>query len=222
MCSVSPALLKPVPGLIEWFSYLDTHGGRNKNGVVYSQFGPVLRAKGFSRLNHLSCKYIQLSDLEDWLGIEVGMAIDIFEYAEEDLEAARAGTLVLPSFEALDDLSVIQPHGRAKTFMFTQTSPIDVPILETDKHFGSSVRGFMAKYDLDPSTGGGMHMWRGKWNPTVLRIYRDLLTLQNRATGYDQGMRVGGIKCSDSAGGVIEGWILQTSSIDTYHKIGNP
>ncbi|KAI9572026.1 hypothetical protein HD554DRAFT_2168276 [Boletus coccyginus] len=103
MHSVSPTLLKPVPGLIKWFSYLDTHGGRNKNGVIYSQFGPVLRAKGFSHLNHLSHKYIQLSDLEDWVGIEVGTAIDIFEYAEEDLEAARAGTLVLPSFEALDE-----------------------------------------------------------------------------------------------------------------------
>ncbi|KAI9572444.1 hypothetical protein HD554DRAFT_2036032 [Boletus coccyginus] len=199
--------------LIEWFSYLDTHGGRNKNGVVYSQFGPVLRAKGFSHLNHLSHKYIQLSDLEDWLGIEVGTVIDIFEYAEEDLEAARAGTLVLPSFKALDDTD----HRTLK-----RTSPIDVPILETDKHFDSSVRGFMAKYDLDPFTGGGMHMWRGKWNPTISRIYRNLLTLQNRATRYDQGMRVGGIKCSDSAGGVIEGWILQMSSIDTYHKISDP
>ncbi|KAG6378225.1 hypothetical protein JVT61DRAFT_13924 [Boletus reticuloceps] len=96
--SVSPALLKPVPELIEWFSYLDTHGGRNQDGIVYSQFGPVLKAKGFYRLNHISRKYIQLSDLQEWLGVEVGTAINIFEYAEEDLEAARAGTLVLPTF----------------------------------------------------------------------------------------------------------------------------
>ena len=95
--SISPALLKPVPELIEWFPYLDMHGGRNQDGIVYSQFGPILRAKGFYRLNHLSRKYIQLSDLQEWLGIEVGTAINIFEYAEEDLEAARAGTLVLPS-----------------------------------------------------------------------------------------------------------------------------
>ncbi|KAI9566566.1 hypothetical protein HD554DRAFT_2274127 [Boletus coccyginus] len=103
--SVSPApgLLKPVPDLIEWFSYLDTHGGRNKDRVVYSQFGPVLRAKGFYRLNHLSRKYIQLSELQDWLDIEIGTAINIFEYAEDDLEAARAGTLVLPSFGTFDD-----------------------------------------------------------------------------------------------------------------------
>ncbi|KAI9464329.1 hypothetical protein HD554DRAFT_2330052 [Boletus coccyginus] len=103
--SVSPApgLLKPVPDLIEWFSYLDTHGGRNKDRVVYSRFGPVLRAKGFYRLNHLSRKYIQLSELQDWLDIEIGTAINIFEYAEDDLEAARAGTLVLPSFGTFDD-----------------------------------------------------------------------------------------------------------------------
>ncbi|KAI9459620.1 hypothetical protein HD554DRAFT_2330919 [Boletus coccyginus] len=105
VCSVSPApgLLKPVPDLIEWFSYLDTHSGRNKDRVVYSRFGPVLRAKGFYHLNHLSHKYIQLSELQDWLDIEIGTAINIFEYAEDDLEVARAGTLVLPSFGTFDD-----------------------------------------------------------------------------------------------------------------------
>ncbi|KAI9567118.1 hypothetical protein HD554DRAFT_2039804 [Boletus coccyginus] len=67
--SVSPApgLLKPVPDLIKWFSYLDTH------------------------------------ELQDWLDIEIGTAINIFEYAEDDLEAARAGTLVLPSFGTFDN-----------------------------------------------------------------------------------------------------------------------
>lgn len=34
----------------------------------------------------------------------------------------------------------------------------------------------MAKYDLDPSTGGGAHMWRGEWNLAVSGIYRDLLS----------------------------------------------
>ena len=100
--SISPALLKPVPELVEWFAYLDMHGGRNQDGIVYADFGPVLKGKGFYRLNHLSRKYIELSDLQTWLGIEVGTAINIFEYAEEDLAAAKAGTLVLPCFD-LDD-----------------------------------------------------------------------------------------------------------------------
>jgi hypothetical protein len=39
------------------------------------------------------------------------------------------------------------------------------------------------------------------------------------ATKYDWKMRVGRIKCSNSAGGVIYGWILHMSSIYTYHKI---
>ena len=34
----------------------------------------------------------------------------------------------------------------------------------------------MTKYDLDPLKGGGAHMWRGEWNPTVSQIHRDLLS----------------------------------------------
>jgi len=67
-------------------------------------------------------------------------------------------------------------YHRYTVLLLPQTSPIDVPILETDERFGFSVRGFMAKYGLDPSTGGGAHMWRGEWNPTVSRIYQDLLS----------------------------------------------
>lgn len=67
-------------------------------------------------------------------------------------------------------------YHRYTVLLLPQTSPINVPILEMDERFGFSVRGFMAKHGLDPSTGGGAHMWRGEWNPTVSRIYQDLLS----------------------------------------------
>ncbi|KAI9567039.1 phosphatidylethanolamine-binding protein [Boletus coccyginus] len=66
-------------------------------------------------------------------------------------------------------------YHRYTVLLLPQTSLINVPILEMDERFGFSVRGFMTKYGLDPSTGGGAHMWRGEWNPTVSRIYQDLL-----------------------------------------------
>ncbi|KIK73220.1 hypothetical protein PAXRUDRAFT_21101 [Paxillus rubicundulus Ve08.2h10] len=43
-----------------------------------------------------SLKWFQLSDLQDWLNINFGMAINILEYAEEDLGLAKAGNLELP------------------------------------------------------------------------------------------------------------------------------
>jgi len=77
----------------------------------------------------------------------------------------------------------IPPHPQKGTLyhrytilLLPQTSPINVPIFETDERFGFSVRGFMVKYGLDSSAGGGAHMWRGEWNPTVSRIYQDLLS----------------------------------------------
>jgi len=39
--------------------------------------------------------HIKLEALESWLGIEVGAAILILEYAKEDLEAVRAGQLFI-------------------------------------------------------------------------------------------------------------------------------
>ncbi|KAH0831895.1 hypothetical protein J3R83DRAFT_12776 [Lanmaoa asiatica] len=96
----APALL--APELTKWLTYLDTHSRRNQDGIVYTDFGPVLKQRGFYRLHHLSRKYIQLLDLQDWLHIDVGTAINIFEYAEEDLAAAKVGTLDLHCFD-LDD-----------------------------------------------------------------------------------------------------------------------
>lgn len=68
------------------------------------------------------------------------------------------------------------PYHRYTILLLPQKSPIDVPVVETDRRLGFSVREFMAKYDLDPSAGGGAHMWRGEWNPAVSNIYRDILS----------------------------------------------
>ncbi|KAF8139756.1 phosphatidylethanolamine-binding protein [Boletus edulis] len=66
------------------------------------------------------------------------------------------------------------PYHRYTILLLPQRSHIDVPVVEMDKRLGFPVREFMASYGLDPSTGGGAHMWRGEWNPTVSIIHRDL------------------------------------------------
>lgn len=90
-----PATATPTPNIVQWFIYLDMHPQRNQDNVVFKPFGPILREKGYYCLHHLNPKYIKQSDLQQWLGIEDGTAIDIFEYAEEDLRAVKSGMLVL-------------------------------------------------------------------------------------------------------------------------------
>ncbi|KAF8833920.1 hypothetical protein BDN67DRAFT_985703 [Paxillus ammoniavirescens] len=94
--SRSSSSVGSIPDIVEWFSYLDTHNGRNRDRIVYTPFGHLLKARGLHRLNHLSLKWFQLSDLQDWLNVNFGTAINILEYAEEDLGLAKAGNLELP------------------------------------------------------------------------------------------------------------------------------
>ncbi|KAI6127583.1 hypothetical protein EDD16DRAFT_1516577 [Pisolithus croceorrhizus] len=62
------------------------HTGR----VSFAPFGHILREKGFLCLSQLTPKFVQLQDLQAWLGSEVGTAILIMQYAKEDLNAVRS------------------------------------------------------------------------------------------------------------------------------------
>ena len=82
----------PIPTEIEsWFSYLDRHEQRNKDGIVYSPFGPILKAEGFHCMSQLTRKNVQFPDLETWLGIKPGTAVSILQYAAQDLNAVMSG-----------------------------------------------------------------------------------------------------------------------------------
>lgn len=78
------------PDIVSWFASLDHNEKRDTGGVSFAPFGHILREKGFLRLSQLTPKFVQLQDLQAWLGIEVGTAILIMQYAEEDLSAARS------------------------------------------------------------------------------------------------------------------------------------
>lgn len=88
-----------IPDIVAWFAYLDRHEQRNKDGIVFAPYGVTLKEKGFLRLSQLTLDFIQLKDLQEWLGIEVGIAILIMQYAKEDLEGLRSRTWVFPNLQ---------------------------------------------------------------------------------------------------------------------------
>ena len=84
------------PDVVAWFAYLDQHEERNKDDILFAPYGVRLKAKGFLRISQLTLDFIQLKDLQDWLGIEVGTAILIMQYAREDIEALKSRKWVFP------------------------------------------------------------------------------------------------------------------------------
>ena len=95
--TTSDAMAIKIPDVASWFSYLDRHEQRNKDEITFAPYGVMLKAKGFLRLSQLTLEYVQLRDLQEWLGIEVGTAILIMQYAKEDLEALKSGKWVFPT-----------------------------------------------------------------------------------------------------------------------------
>ncbi|KAI6040191.1 hypothetical protein EDC04DRAFT_2894411 [Pisolithus marmoratus] len=86
-----------IPDIVGWFSSLDQDEQRSKDGILFQPFGDILREKGFLRISQLSPDFVKIPDLQDWLGIEVGTAILIMQYVQEDLEMLRAGRRVFPT-----------------------------------------------------------------------------------------------------------------------------
>jgi hypothetical protein len=86
-----------IPDVVAWFRYLDQHEERNKDGIVFAPYRVALKAKGFLHISQLTLEFIQLKDLQEWLGIEVGIAILIMQYAKEDLEALKSRKWVFPN-----------------------------------------------------------------------------------------------------------------------------
>ena len=85
-----------IPDVVAWFAYLDRHEERNKDGIVFAPYGVKLKAKGFLRISQLTLEFIQLKDLQEWLGIEVGIAILVMQYAKEDIEVLKSRKWVFP------------------------------------------------------------------------------------------------------------------------------
>jgi hypothetical protein len=97
--STSNAALIVIPDVVAWFSYLDQHEERNKDDIIFAPYGVTLKSKGPLRISQLTSEYIQLKDFQEWLGIEIGTAILIMQYAKEDLEALKSRKWAFPNNE---------------------------------------------------------------------------------------------------------------------------
>lgn len=78
------------------------------------------------------------------------------------------------------------PYHRYAILLLPQsnlTEPIDVPSISNADRLGFDFRKFSAQYGLDGSNGGGAHMWREIWNPTVSEIYKDTLKMDEPVYG---------------------------------------
>jgi hypothetical protein len=87
------------PDIITWCRYLDSHNDRNQDGVIFEPLSIALKKKGFVRITQLVSTFIDLKDLQNWLGIEVGTAILIMDYAKADVNAINAGKLFFPHLQ---------------------------------------------------------------------------------------------------------------------------
>lgn len=77
------------PDIITWFSSLDQHPQRReKYGLTFAPYGPILRQKGFFHVSQLVSDYVKPSDVQEWLDVEVGVAILILDFAKADLHAS--------------------------------------------------------------------------------------------------------------------------------------
>lgn len=84
------------PDIVTWCQYLDSHKDRNQDGVVFEPFGTILKQKGFIRITQLISSFINLADLQNWLGIEIGTVILLMDYAKADVNAINTGKLFFP------------------------------------------------------------------------------------------------------------------------------
>ena len=82
--------------IITWFKMLDRHPLRNKDGILYSKYGPLLKEMDFYRISQLTTGDVTKNDLQEWLGVKVGTAVAILSYAKEDMAKFNSGQPLLP------------------------------------------------------------------------------------------------------------------------------
>jgi hypothetical protein len=51
------------PDTEHWCEYLDTHPLRNKDGIRFTPYGPILKEKRFLRIKQLSADFVKADDL---------------------------------------------------------------------------------------------------------------------------------------------------------------
>lgn len=70
-------------------------------------------------------------------------------------------------------------YHRYVTFLLPNPSPteaVDIPSYTFEERRSFILREFLSANGFDPASGGGAHIWRALWTPTVSDIYKDVLS----------------------------------------------
>jgi hypothetical protein len=91
------AVSRPVqaPAIEPWLHFIEQHPQRNPDHIPFTIYGPALLRQGILRVSQLTQEFIPRQDLQDWLGVDAGTAILLFQFAKEDAEAAKCGIDVI-------------------------------------------------------------------------------------------------------------------------------
>ncbi|KAI0089880.1 phosphatidylethanolamine-binding protein [Irpex rosettiformis] len=80
------------------------------------------------------------------------------------------------------------PYHRYVVLLLPQqspTEPIEIPVPTDRRRLGFNFRAFAEKYGFNGANGGGVHMWREIWDPTVSHIYEHTLKLEEPVFGRE-------------------------------------
>ena len=72
---------------------LDSHPQQNKDSIVYSKYGALLKEMDFYHILQLITGDVTKNDLQE---VKVGMAISILSYAKEDMAKFNSRQPLLP------------------------------------------------------------------------------------------------------------------------------
>ncbi|KAI9460372.1 hypothetical protein F5148DRAFT_1286890 [Russula earlei] len=80
-----PLAVKISVEIEQWFQEFKDNPLHNMKGFKFSEFGRVLKSQGFTQITQLSRSFITIKDLQGVLKIDMGTAIFIMDYAQEDV-----------------------------------------------------------------------------------------------------------------------------------------
>ncbi|KAI9507609.1 hypothetical protein F5148DRAFT_1284982 [Russula earlei] len=81
-----PPAIKISVEIEQWFQEFMDNSLRNTKGFKFLEFGRALKSQGFTQIMQLSQNFITIQDLQGVLKIDMGTAIFIMDYAQEDIQ----------------------------------------------------------------------------------------------------------------------------------------
>ena len=73
--------------IVTWCQFFDSNSKQNQDRLKFKPYGVILKEKGFIHVIQLISTHVIVEKLHEWLGIKVGIAVLIKDYAAADVAA---------------------------------------------------------------------------------------------------------------------------------------